>query len=140
MLDAEWARSFARDWIDSWNSHDMERILSHYTRDFEISSPLVVQRMNNPAGTVKGLEAVRAYWEPSLVAEPPLRFELIDLLVGINSITLYYRSVGRRIVAETLMFDEQRRAVKAMSQWSIGASDARAEHGVDGIANDAESE
>lgn len=40
MIDREWALEFARDWIESWNSHDMDRILSHYTDDFEMSSPL----------------------------------------------------------------------------------------------------
>lgn len=34
MLDHEWALAFARDWIASWNAHDMQRILSHYMDDF----------------------------------------------------------------------------------------------------------
>lgn len=135
MLDSKWAKSFAHSWIDSWNSHDMERILYHYADDFEMSSPLIVERMNIPTGTLKGREAVRAYWQPSLAARPPLRFELIDLLVGINSITLYYRNVDRRIVAETLLFDEQRRAVKGMSQWSVSSNAARARNEVNGISD-----
>ncbi len=81
---------------------------------------------------MKGREAVRAYWQPSLAARPPLRFELIDLLVGINSITLYYRNVDRRIVAETLLFDEQRRVVKGLSQWSVSSNAARARNEVNG--------
>jgi ketosteroid isomerase-like protein len=119
MLDTSWAREFAADWIEAWNSRDMDRILSHYADDFEMSSPLVAQRLGDPRGVVKGKKAVRAYWEPSLAAEPPLEFELIDLLVGIDSITLYYRNVGRRVVAETLLFGECRRAVRGMSQWSV---------------------
>lgn len=119
MLDADWAKAFAHDWIDAWNSRDMDRILFHYSDDFEMSSPLIVQRLEVPNGTLKGKQAVRAYWEPSLASDPPLKFELIDLLVGIDSITLYYRSVGRRIVAETLLFDDDRRAIRGMSQWSV---------------------
>ena len=38
MIDPEWALAFAADWIESWNAHDMNRILSHYTDDFEMSS------------------------------------------------------------------------------------------------------
>ncbi len=121
MLDANWAREFARDWIDSWNTHDLDRILSHYTDDFEMSSPLIVQRLKNPHGTLKGKKAARAYWEPSLSASPPLEFELIDLLVGIDSITLYYRNVGRRVVAETLLFDARGRVSRGISQWSVDA-------------------
>ena len=121
MLDAGWAAAFAREWIDAWNSHDMERILRHYSDDFEMSSPLIVQRMSDSRGTLKGKQALRAYWQPSLTAEPPLAFELMDVLIGVDSLTLYYENVGRRVVAETLIFDTERRAVKGMSQWSIGA-------------------
>jgi len=119
MLDANWAKEFARDWLDSWNTHDLDRILSHYSDDFEMSSPLIVQRLKNPHGTLKGKKAARAYWEPSLSASPPLEFELIDLLVGIDSITLYYRNVGRRVVAETLLFDASGRVSRGISQWSV---------------------
>lgn len=140
MLDSKWAESFAHDWIDSWNSHDMERILSHYSENVEMSSPLIIQRTNCASGTLRGREAVRAYWLPSLVGDPPLRFELIDILVGINSITLYYRNVGQRVVAETLLFDEQRRVVKGMSQWSVGSNAAHASHEVDRIADAGSSE
>lgn len=119
MLDTDWAREFARSWIEAWNARDMERILSHYTDDFEMCSPLIEERLGVPRGILKGKQAVRAYWEPSLSAEPPLEFELIDILVGVDSITLYYRNVGRRVVAETLLLDENGRATRGMSQWSL---------------------
>ena len=120
MIDPDWARSFAKDWIDAWNSGDMDRILSHYVDDCEMSSPLIVERLGNRNGTLKGKHAVRDYWEPSLTADPPLKFELIDVLVGIDSITLYYGNAGRRVAAETYMLDGEDRVTKAMSQWSIG--------------------
>jgi len=120
MIDRDWARAFARDWIEAWNSHDMERILSHYSDDFQMSSPLVVERMNRSDGVLQGKESIRAYWEPSLKGDPPLAFELIDLLVGIDSITLYYRNVGKRVVAETLIFDGDGLVTRGMSQWAVG--------------------
>ena len=42
MLENNFAEHFAADWIDSWNSHDLGRILSHYTDDFEMSSPIII--------------------------------------------------------------------------------------------------
>ena len=118
MMDREWALEFAHDWIDGWNSHDMERILSHSTEDFRMSSPLVVARTGHADGVVEGREAVARYWEPSMQLDPPLRFELIDVLVGVDRITLYYRNVGRRIVAETLTFNDELMAIEGCSQWS----------------------
>ena len=140
MLDPQWAKAFARDWIDAWNSGDMNRIPSHYSEHFQMSSPLVEERLGDSSGTLVGKKAVSAYWEPSLATDPPLRFELIDVLVGIDSITLYYRNVGRRIVAETLLFDESRRVIKGMSQWSVVADPVRVDRGAKGSAHAAEVE
>jgi ketosteroid isomerase-like protein len=119
MIDPEWALAFAADWIESWNTHDMNRILSHYTDDFEISSPLIVERLNKPEGKLKGKNAVRDYWLPSLSLEPPLRFELIDVLIGIGEITLYYRNVGRRVVAETMFINDSGKVTRGFVQWSV---------------------
>ena len=44
MIDNTFAQEFASDWIDSWNTHDLERILAHYTDDFEISMMMMNQR------------------------------------------------------------------------------------------------
>ncbi len=118
MIDRQWAQAFAAGWIAAWNAHDMERILSHYTDDFEMSSPLIVERLGLPEGKLKGKRAVGDYWQPSMSITPPLNFELIDVLVGIDAITLYYHNVGRRVVAETLLFNRAGKATRGMAQWS----------------------
>jgi ketosteroid isomerase-like protein len=43
MIDKAFADHFAADWIDSWNKHDLDRILSHYIDDFEMSSPVIIK-------------------------------------------------------------------------------------------------
>ncbi len=46
------------------------------------------------------------------LAKPPLHFELRDVLVGVDTIAIYYRNVFRnRMVAEVLRFDDQYRVV-----------------------------
>ena len=91
VIDKKFAEHFARDWIDSWNSHDLDRILAHYSEQFEMSSPVIIQIAGEPSGTLNGKEAVGAYWAKALSLIPDLRFELLSTLMGINSITLYYR-------------------------------------------------
>lgn len=118
MIEREWAERFAREWIEAWNSHDLERIFSHYTEGFEMSSPLIVERMNEPSGTLKGKAGVRPYWEDGLARTPPLRFELLDVLVGANSITLSYRNQSGRCAAEVLVFNERGEVVKGMAHYS----------------------
>src|SRR5262245_45565838 len=119
MIDRQWALAFATDWIASWNAHDLNRILAHYTEDLEMSSPLVVERLAQPAGILKGKDVVREYWRPSLSLDPPLRFELLDVLVGVAQVTLYYRSVGRRVVAETLFINGAGKVTRGIAQWSV---------------------
>ena len=119
MIDPQWALSFAQEWIEAWNAHDLERILSHYSEDFEMTSPLIIERMGEPSGVLKGKAAVRPYWEQGLAAQPPLRFELLDVLAGVRSITIYYRSVGRRVVAEVLEFNARREVVRGAAHWAV---------------------
>ena len=34
-------KQFAKEWIESWNSHDIDKILNHYSDDFEITTPMI---------------------------------------------------------------------------------------------------
>jgi ketosteroid isomerase-like protein len=102
MIDAEWARQFAIEWIEGWNSHDLDRIMSHYSDDFEMTSPLIIQLKLDESGTLKGKNAVRDYWQKGLSMSPELHFELIDVFTGVNSLTLYYRRHTGKTAAEVL--------------------------------------
>jgi len=112
VIDRVWAKEFARQWIDAWNSHDLDRILSHYTEDFEMSSPLIVEWMGIPEGVLRGKRSIRPYWQRGLDARPPLHFELREVLVGVNTMVIYYRNTTRnRMVAEVLTLDVEGRIV-----------------------------
>ena len=114
MIERAWAEAFAREWIADWNAHDLERILAHYADDFEMTSPLIVERMGISSGRLEGKEAIRPYWSQGLAAMPQLRFELLNVMVGVNSVAIVYESVPlSRVVIERIEFDEQRRAVRA---------------------------
>ena len=74
------ASTFTVEWIAAWNSHDLDRIISHYSAEIAFLSPIAQQRMGN--GRVVGVEALLEYWGRGLKASPDLRFELIDVLRG----------------------------------------------------------
>jgi len=114
MIDRNWAEAFAREWVDAWNAHDLERILSHYTDDFEMTSPLIVELMGVASGRLKGKEAIRRYWGQGLAGTPDLRFELTAVMVGVNSVAIVYKSVtAKRTVIERIEFDDHGKAVQA---------------------------
>ena len=104
IVDAAFAARFAAEWIAAWNSHDLDRILSHYSDDVEMRLPLIVQRGLDPSGVLRGKAAVGAYWRQGLAATPPIRFELIGVYAGVGGIALHYLSVGRRLVVEAVEF------------------------------------
>jgi ketosteroid isomerase-like protein len=110
-MTRESALAYARDWIDSWNSHDLDRVLAHYSEDFEMRSPLIQERMNEPSGVLKGKDRVRPYWALSLQTQPPIKFELLSVYVGAFSIAINYFSVGRGLRTEVLIFEETGKVV-----------------------------
>jgi ketosteroid isomerase-like protein len=118
MIDLEWAKTFAEEWIEAWNSHDLNRILSHYTDDFEMTSPLIIERMKVQSGTLSGKAQIGPYWQLGLEANPPLKFDLLEVLVGVNSITLYYRRNSGKTAAEVLIFNDQQQVIKGMAHYS----------------------
>jgi ketosteroid isomerase-like protein len=86
------ARTLAREWIEAWNSHDLERILGHYAEDVVLTSPVAAERLGDPSGTVRGKAALRAYFALGLRVFPGLRFELRDVMWGLGSVLLTYRN------------------------------------------------
>jgi ketosteroid isomerase-like protein len=72
-LRSSFAAEFAQDWIDAWNSHDLERILTHYDDQVLLVSPIALKLLNGD-GTVRGKAALREYFLRGLEAFPDLRF------------------------------------------------------------------
>lgn len=120
-LTDEFAQYFAAEWIEAWNKHDLDKILSHYADDFEMSSPYITQIADVPSGMLKGKYQVGAYWKQALQRMPDLHFELLNVLIGVNSLTLYYQGV-RGLAAEVLYFDEAGKVVKAYAHYSYRSS------------------
>nr|WP_279385250.1 nuclear transport factor 2 family protein [Methanosarcina barkeri] len=82
----------------------MNRILDHYSEDFEMTTPMIVLVMNDQTGTLKGKKNVKPYWEKALERVFDLRFELIDVFVSVNSLVIYYKAVLGKRAAEILFF------------------------------------
>ncbi len=118
-MTEEFAKHFAEEWVASWNSHDLERILEHYSEDFTIETPMALKIKPETQGVVAGKSKVREYWAQGLKLIPNLQFEIIDVLVGINGLTIYYRNTatGRKTV-EIMFFNAQQKVEKAFAMYS----------------------
>jgi ketosteroid isomerase-like protein len=117
-ITAEFARTFASQWIAAWNAHDLERVLEHYSEDVEFYSPYIITLADEPTGRIAGKAALRNYWAQALAKIPELRFELIEALVGVNSLAIYYKG-HRGTVAEVLVFGDSGRVKTATVCYSV---------------------
>lgn len=102
IIEEAAARQLATEWIAAWNSHDLERVFALYADDFTMRSPLIVERGFSPSGQLRGKDAIRPYWGAGLAATPPIRFELIEVFAGVDTVVVHYRSIGRKLVTEVL--------------------------------------
>ena len=118
-MEKTFAERFAAEWIESWNAHDLGRVLSHYAEDFEMSSPVIVQIAGEPTGRLRGKAAVGAYWRKALDLIPDLKFELLSVLAGVSSITLYYRGARGRLAAEVFHFGPDQKVTKAFAHYAV---------------------
>ena len=112
------ATKFANHWIESWNSHDLDRILSHYSDNFEITSPMIKVASGMETGTLKGKEVVRNYWEAAFKKVPDLTFELKEITASVGSIAVYYKSVLEKMAIEVMFIDEQGKIEKAIVHYT----------------------
>ena len=88
MLTKTEVVEFAEHWVADWNSHDLEKIMTHYEDDVELISPVAAQILKNPNGRVVGKDALRNYFRKGLETYPNLEFTLKDIMWGLNSIVL----------------------------------------------------
>jgi predicted ester cyclase len=89
-MTREQAWSFANDWVAAWNAHDLGRILDHYEDTVELTSPIAAQLLVRPGGRVIGKADIGSYFTRGLEVYPDLRFELENVLCGLDSVVLYY--------------------------------------------------
>src|SRR5918998_975235 len=99
------AVAFADGWVKAWNSHDLEKVLSHFADNVVFTSPVAAQVLNDSDGVIRGKAALRAYWAEGLRRIPRLRFEVVGVYVGVNTLVINYRNQLGRLVNEVLIFD-----------------------------------
>jgi hypothetical protein len=105
LVTEKFAADFAAEWLDAWNARDLERILKHYARDVEFSSPFVSRIFHNGENTLHGMALLRVYFSRALNAYPDLRFVPHRVYCGAHSLVIEYQSVSNLVAAETMEFD-----------------------------------
>ncbi|MFK7879708.1 nuclear transport factor 2 family protein [Roseobacter sp.] len=99
MIDCQ---AFAQEWEAGWNSHDLDRIVSHYDENIVFRSLKARDLMGT--GVIRGRTALRAYWGAALEAQPDLAFRVQDVFEGHKMMVISYLNHRDVLAAETLHF------------------------------------
>jgi len=118
MLTEKDAYEFANHWVQAWNSHDLDEIMSHYAANVVLISPIAAKILNDPTGTVRGKESLRAYFTRGLEAYPNLRFELVDVMWGLSSVVLYYVNQKGTKSGEFMEIDPDGKIVRVVANYN----------------------
>src|SRR6185369_6565837 len=86
--------SFCTEWLEAWNQHDIDQIVSHYTDPVTIHSPFLQSVQPELSGSPMTRQQLRAIYQRALTAYPDLHFTPINIFVGTDSVVCHYRSVN----------------------------------------------
>jgi ketosteroid isomerase-like protein len=98
--------ALGRDWVDAWNSGDLERVLTLYADDAEMTSDVIVALGFATSGTLRGKEALRRYWSKALSLHADLHFTLIDTYASPDSVVVHYANQRGARICEYLRLDD----------------------------------
>ena len=104
--------ALGRTWVEAWNSHDLERVLTLYAEDAEMTSDRIPALGFGESGTLRGKANLRAYWGKALGLLPNLHFTLIDTYVSPDSVVVFYQNERGKKICEYLRVNADGRIVQ----------------------------
>ncbi|MET3307811.1 nuclear transport factor 2 family protein [Bradyrhizobium diazoefficiens] len=98
--------ALGRTWVEAWNARDLERVLTLYDEAAVMTSDRIPALGFDASGTVRGKDALRAYWGKALALLPDLHFSLIDVFVSPDSVVVFYANERGKKMCEYLRVND----------------------------------
>ncbi len=105
-------------WVDAWNSHDLDLIMTHYDDAVELVSPVAARILKIAGGQVRGHANLRAYFRRGLDAYPELHFALNEVFWGLNSVVLSYTNQIGTCTAEFMEMLETGKVIRVVANYN----------------------
>jgi hypothetical protein len=100
----EEALAFADRWVRAWNDRDVEAVLAHFADDATFTSPLAARVIPGSDGVIRGKEPLRRYWNEALRHNPGLRFTLVGVYSGVDTLVIHFQNQEGTDRCEVLTF------------------------------------
>jgi ketosteroid isomerase-like protein len=118
-MTKEFAIAFSGNWLAAWNSHNIDEILKHYSEDFSIETPMALKLFPESNGLINGKHNIRKYWTVALERIPNLKFEILDVLMGVSGLTIYYINLAtNKKSVEIMNFNTEGKVNKVMVHYA----------------------
>lgn len=98
------AVAFSKQWVEAWNAHDVEAVLAQFHDDVLFTSPVAATILPETAGVVRGKPALRRYWTQAVQRIANLRFVVVAVYQGVDTVVIVYRNQDGGLVSEVLRF------------------------------------
>jgi SnoaL-like domain len=103
-------RALAEQWIEAWNSRDLDRIMDHYAEDVEFEANTVIRRWQKADGRLRGVTELRNHFRLGLDLVPNLRFEMEDVFSAPSGYAMLYRRENGNRVLDVVELDKDGKA------------------------------
>jgi hypothetical protein len=90
MNNIEFNKQIALTWIDAFNKHDLDALLSLYAEDAIHFSPKLKERQPHTNGWVSGKQAMHIWWHDAFTRLPGLQYDLQNLIVDDTQVLMEY--------------------------------------------------
>lgn len=111
-MSAEKNLSIAMLWLEAFNAHNLEKLLSFYDDEAQHFSPKLKILHPETNGLVTGKEALRTWWKEAFDRLPSLHYKVTSLTSNLDRVFFeYIRTVENEddiLVAEVLEIYEGR--------------------------------
>lgn len=116
--------AFCRQWVQAWNSLDVDAVLAHFHDDVVFTSPVAAEMYPETAGVIRGKADLRRYWAGALQRIPDLHFVVEDVYRGIDTVVINYRNQKGGLVNEVLRFNDDGFVIEGHGTYLVARSAA----------------
>jgi hypothetical protein len=81
--------------IEIWNAHALNKFMDCHTNPFEYSSPIIKRLTGQESGERLTTDEIKKMWGDILKKYPDIKSEIIEILEGVDSVAVYYRSTAK---------------------------------------------